>query len=444
MNPVHPHCGPGNKISKDPSSNAVDNFCRTHDIDYGKLQTQYGMLTPYFYYNNADREFQRNLSGQKGFLPSLYKGYFDLKEKFAPRLKYKMLGRKRYSVSDIENPFKRLKLSRARRAPRFRRRIWRRRPYSYSFRKMARYGKSRYRPRTYRRRYRRRYYKGKRYYSSRSVYRNYLHAEPSRSYIKETDDTLDTGTGSTYFWAPQAFLSVTRIKSAWADTGDDANALVFSGTAETGVKALLQRSSMNMEFWNNNLSPYYIKVYWCIARQGRPGSSIEPNVAVIGYLDSGLKERMLDVDETILTSGTTSIASTVHGINPFDSPQLTEYYKVIGGKGGVVQPGGFVRFRWRANNKFIDGRQLVAGSPKDIPGVTIVPLFKISMACGVDNTDFTEYTNVTGIINCRQITRHTWKKSVVHKSLLAVSSTTTTAFTNGGVFPTDDEQKADL
>lgn len=38
LNPIHPHCGPFNEVSDQPSSNEVDEICRQHDIAYGEYQ----------------------------------------------------------------------------------------------------------------------------------------------------------------------------------------------------------------------------------------------------------------------------------------------------------------------------------------------------------------------------------------------------------------------
>lgn len=50
-NPYHPHCGPFNDVNEYKSSNAIDEACRQHDIEYGKLGAK-----AYFRFSDADQQ----------------------------------------------------------------------------------------------------------------------------------------------------------------------------------------------------------------------------------------------------------------------------------------------------------------------------------------------------------------------------------------------------
>jgi len=79
MNPIHPHCGPFNKVNKRKSSDPVDEACRQHDIAYGEIGP-----SAYWNYNNADETFVQQMSGQSGLPARLYENVFRLKKEIFP------------------------------------------------------------------------------------------------------------------------------------------------------------------------------------------------------------------------------------------------------------------------------------------------------------------------------------------------------------------------
>lgn len=73
-NPIHPHCGPFNRVSKKRPLDPVDAACWQHDRGYGRLGAK-----AYFRYNRYDRKFIRDMDKQPGFAPKLYSSFFKVK-----------------------------------------------------------------------------------------------------------------------------------------------------------------------------------------------------------------------------------------------------------------------------------------------------------------------------------------------------------------------------
>jgi len=74
MNFIHPHCGPGNAINPQKSKDPIDEICRQHDINYGKLGPE-----AYIMFNDADRTFIEQMSKQPGIMARLYESVFRIK-----------------------------------------------------------------------------------------------------------------------------------------------------------------------------------------------------------------------------------------------------------------------------------------------------------------------------------------------------------------------------
>lgn len=82
LNPIHPHCGPFNTVSKKRPRNRIDRACWKHDKEYGKIQDESGRWWyPYWYFNDADIEFIRDADG------SPYVWFFKGKKYLMPKYK---------------------------------------------------------------------------------------------------------------------------------------------------------------------------------------------------------------------------------------------------------------------------------------------------------------------------------------------------------------------
>jgi len=81
LNPIHPHCGPGNDI-REFATDRIDAICRKHDIDYNNI----GYPHAYIKFNKADEEFIDAMSKEKGLPAELYTKVFKLKKKIAPTI----------------------------------------------------------------------------------------------------------------------------------------------------------------------------------------------------------------------------------------------------------------------------------------------------------------------------------------------------------------------
>lgn len=457
MNPIHHHCGPFNSIRD--STSRIDEICKQHDLAYGKI----GKIKPYFYYNPADERFIRSMDKQSGFLPKFYSSFFKVKKKVAPMLQaYRSRKRRRYDQADSIYPKTRrltfmdyvpLSSNRATYRAGFKpriipRRFYRRtglyrtgsRGYARSYRKMPYYRKRK----SYGRR-KRRFYKRSRY-NYNSIRRLMLSMEPPRSHIKETQHAIDLAVGRAYWWAPTSHLSVSDITTAWADTGED-NIVLVNNTLKQGYKGFLLRSSMTLEVWNNNLAPFFIKCYWLVAMDNiLLPTGVTVQEYVIDILERGWDDRMLTSDEAKISPGPNQIATTIHSLNIYDARDIRRHFKIISGKSGVLQPGAMTRYQWHTRKmKAIDAQELTSDNIGTIKAWTVVPLFKVSMALGLDSTNVnSEYTNLSGVIHMREMTRHTWKVLSSKHSLLALTSDVTTAFTTGGQAPTEQVQQADI
>lgn len=105
--PYH-HCGPGNFVYDEPSSNPIDEACRQHDIKYGQMGYK-----AYFQFNSADQEFINNLDALPESTSQIgrarfYSKVFKLKKKIAASS----------SKENTGNMVKRARVSRSRSARR--------------------------------------------------------------------------------------------------------------------------------------------------------------------------------------------------------------------------------------------------------------------------------------------------------------------------------------
>lgn len=80
-NPVHPHCGPFNSVSRKRPYDEVDAACWAHDKKYA----QYGSKA-YWKYNKADKEFIDTMQGIGSLPAKFYAMPFKFKRKFFPEL----------------------------------------------------------------------------------------------------------------------------------------------------------------------------------------------------------------------------------------------------------------------------------------------------------------------------------------------------------------------
>lgn len=80
-NPFHPHCGPFNRVSDEPSDTKTDEECRIHDMKYAEYQSKGAGYSPYYKFSDADEKLAN--SG------SVYSPFFKLKRIMAPRLESK-------------------------------------------------------------------------------------------------------------------------------------------------------------------------------------------------------------------------------------------------------------------------------------------------------------------------------------------------------------------
>lgn len=67
-NPIHPHCGPFNSISKKKPKNKVDQICWKHDKEYSKLP----WYSRYIGWNKADEDFYEEM-GHQGATGEFYR-----------------------------------------------------------------------------------------------------------------------------------------------------------------------------------------------------------------------------------------------------------------------------------------------------------------------------------------------------------------------------------
>ena len=78
--PGYPHCGPFNDVSDKPSS-GLDEVCRQHDLEYGKLGS-----AAYFKYNDADAKFREQAAHISGPAARLTSGIWAVKQRITPHL----------------------------------------------------------------------------------------------------------------------------------------------------------------------------------------------------------------------------------------------------------------------------------------------------------------------------------------------------------------------
>ena len=78
--PGYSHCGPFNEVSSQPSS-GLDEVCRQHDIEYGKLGS-----AAYFKYNQADAKFRQQAADISDPAARLTSGIWAVKQRITPYL----------------------------------------------------------------------------------------------------------------------------------------------------------------------------------------------------------------------------------------------------------------------------------------------------------------------------------------------------------------------
>ena len=212
----------------------------------------------------------------------------------------------------------------------------------------------------------------------------------------------------------------------------------------------MQSASLTMEFRNLNVHPMYMKVYWCLAKK-EMGTSYDADEAAIflQQMFEDLAAQMLDTDETTIelsAPGSINIKTTSRSIGPWMCPRLLQQWKIKGGRGGWIQPGQTINIKYsRKKSKYLLHEMFNTDDGKlVIPGLTVIPLFKVHMAMGNDTTTVTQHMNMDGHAWGHYFKRITWKNLFDRpEPMIAMTNTKDITFGAGGEGPTDDEMKVD-
>ena len=468
--PGYNYCGLGGNPNKAPT-NHIDALCKAHDDAY-EMHLSKGE-NPYTHFVMADKALMEGLSKYATIDPAaaaLINTVFALKKKAFPSMQFHRqsnlpsnvpIGRKRSigqiipdyntraKIRRLSAEFSRLgvrrssyKWNRDRRTvgwKRFRRlgtgrKFFkrRRRGFSTSQASERSFTKMPYR-RRYRRRRRRRNYGRRRrrmtgYKRRRRTYRPYISKaiSPPSTWLDESDHFLNETKFNRYvYFAPCSMFSRSQILSSWTDTGENGVPLVNDMTSDNrSYFALMSNGRIQLEFTNLNLHPFYIKVYWCIAKRESPhASETGPTAAVVQNIEDGWKNRMLDADETTVevTSSSTTVGSNMKQLTLWESTDFRENWRCKPGKGGWLMPGDNVKFTWRQRrSRFFSAYQLNR-SGYCIPGLTLVPLFFVHFSMGQETDNSQDFANLKGHIQCHCYRRITWRSGINEASLIAVT-----------------------
>lgn len=266
---------------------------------------------------------------------------------------------------------------------------------------------------------------------------------PPKIWLSEGDTALDILAGRYTFWAPCSFLHKSEIQTAWADTGYGGT--VIGGQTNSGSQTMLDAASLKLKIRNLNVHPYYLKVYWCVAkREYDCASGIQQQVIL--DLVNGWTDRALAADLTTigLTNSGVSCYSKMLGLNIFQSTEFLSKWHVIKGRGGIVQSGQTIDLSWNMpkSRTYHYGR-FTRGDEDTIAHLTVVPLFKVHMSLGNDTTSTAEFLGLDGHIHVQCFEKMVFRYNTPHLPIIAFTNSKDDAFTVGGEGPADPEMKVD-
>lgn len=419
MNPFHPHCGPFNKISEFKSSNRVDEICRQHDIGYGKLGKR-----AYTHFNQYDEEFIRAMEAEGSMEANAYAEIFRIKREIAPHLKSF-----RKTIDKEEMPYRK-RYGRKRRSRSARRAYGRKYRRTRSNRRRA---LSSYRKKNKRVSFAKRVM---------SVVNNRV-SEP-HTWLSEDEQSHNLLAGKYHFIAPTCLFDRSDLATSWADTGEGGASL--GGSTNNPAKCCLRSGFLRVHVRNLLEHPLRIQVYWLTAKQDIHDATSCINNVVDSLLD-GWKDRMLAADETTANFlGGTQVTSTGSALlSPYHSSRLKDKWRIKKGKGGWLQPGDIVDFRYKLFKKrYLRYFDITSSdNRRTYRGLTVVPLFKVHTAIGHDTVNIDEALCLDGYVHMQMFKSITWTYVTTHVPLIAYSENKDTAFTTGGEGPTDVEMKQD-
>lgn len=274
---------------------------------------------------------------------------------------------------------------------------------------------------------------------------------PPRTWHYEEDRSANLVQNEYYWIAPTSHASCVDLELAWKDLGKDSAALV-STTPNDTERAILKRAALDIELTNLNTHPMHVQVYWCIARDRQTnGDGHNPHVKVIEYLYNGWNDRMLAADVAAVLgyagAGSNNISSKVASTDPMQAYRLRMAFKVKRGKGGWIKPGGIVNFKWNTYGRDRAIRYEIIkddSNHKSVPGLTVVPLFRVQMMTGVDTGAASVFRPMDGYLHMKIYKKITYKFVDLKPALMAVqNSKSVAAITGDLVGPTEYADLAD-
>lgn len=282
----------------------------------------------------------------------------------------------------------------------------------------------------------------------RSRFRQYITdiLSPPRTWHNDIDVSLNLNQNKYYWYAPTSHCSTTQLEEAWKDTGEGGVALVSSIPKDT-ERAIMKLGSTRMEVNNLNTHPIFVEVYWLTARDRITAGATSAHVKAIEYLVDGWKDRMLLADETDIdtTEGTNVVTTLTKTLNPLQSYRLRMAFKIKKGKGGWIRPGGVVNFTYKSTGDRSIRYEIIKNDSNHqaIPGLTVVPLFRIVMASGVKALDPSVFRPMDGYFHCKVHKIVKFKFVDLKPALMAIKNDKSTTTGEVLVGPSEFEDKAD-
>lgn len=394
FNPIHPHCGPGNKISTVKSENEIDEACRQHDIEYLKYQ-KLGK-NPYIEFNKADERFITKMESIGGLYASAYAEVFKFKKEFARGNHFDKRMNGRYK------------------------------------RKRGRNGRKYNGKRRTKTSNKRKYYRSKRRTKSQSSRRGvpmpkFLYGAPENKRIIENNHTHHITTPGWIEWKAYVNGHKDEIKASWESTGYGTY-LIGGNTTFANIKNYIKYES-EYQYFNPDVHDAELTFYRLYCRSDIVDTTSNPVCNdVLEKMTQGWADKMdaTEYSNNISTTGLTNcyISTKLTTLTPFMSRELASAYfikflgklKLEANKSLNITLDG----KWRG----FDYEELQEDDmPDAIKNFTSILLVKVHFVSGIETTsEGTKVGYMTGKIGVNQRTIYKFRQKELAIPLVQVSN----------------------
>lgn len=202
---------------------------------------------------------------------------------------------------------------------------------------------------------------------------------------------------------------------------------------------------LTIQVHNINTCDMFVQPYYLIVSRFHRGSSLT-QIGVLEDLLQSWRTVMLDADETSnsLPSSALTVSNfetQLDSISPMTGLSLLRQYKIIKGKPRYIKAGHFANIKWSRKRALVLYREDLESAEGGFGGVTMYPVFKVRFQMASDTVVDSEFGNQAGLFRAKIYKGMSIRHSDPNHNLVAVFNAKTTAFTNVGEHPADEDMK---